>query len=69
MDIAKEIKKMLIDEDITQNDLAERIETSQQNLNAKLKRNNFSIKEMQQIADALGYELRIEFIKNKANID
>lgn len=63
MGIRKEIKKILIEEDLTQGDLAERIGTSQQNFNAKLKRDNFSNKEMQEIADALGYELKIEFIK------
>lgn len=63
MAISKQIKKILIDEDLTQGDLAEKIGTSQQNFNAKLKRDNFSNKEMQEIADALGYELKIEFIK------
>lgn len=65
MGISKEIKKILIDEDLTQADLAEKVGTSQQNMNAKLKRDNFSNKEMQEIADALGYELRIEFIKKE----
>lgn len=63
MGVSKEIKKILIDEDLTQADLAEKIGTSQQNMNAKLRRDNFSNKEMQEIADALGYELKIEFIK------
>lgn len=63
MGISKEIKKILIDEDLTQGDLAEKIGTSQQNFNAKLKRDNFSNKEMQEMADALGYELKIQFIK------
>lgn len=63
MGISKEIKKILIDEDLTQAELAEKIGTSQQNMNAKLKRDNFSNKEMQEIAEALGYELKIEFIK------
>lgn len=63
MGISKEIKKILIDEDLNQADLAERLNTSQQNMNAKLKRDNFSNKEMQEIAEALGYELKIEFIK------
>lgn len=63
MGISKEIKKILIDEDLTQAELAEKIGTSQQNMNAKLKRDNFSNKEMQEIAEALGYELKIEFVK------
>lgn len=63
MGISKEIKKILIDEELTQSQLAEKLGTSQQNMNAKLKRDNFSNKEMQEIADALGYDLKIEFIK------
>ena len=63
MGISKEIKKILIDEELTQSQLAEKLGTSQQNMNAKLKRDNFSNKEMQEIADVLGYDLKIEFIK------
>lgn len=64
MDIAKEIKKIIIDEDITMSALAFKLGTSQQNLSAKLKRNNFSVNEMKDIAKALGYELDIKFIKH-----
>lgn len=63
MDIAKKIKIMLVQEDKTLSQLAETLNTSQQNLSAKLKRNNFSINEMLDIANALGYELNIEFTK------
>ena len=65
MGISKEIKKILIDEDLNQADLAEKLKTSQQNMNAKLKRDNFSNKEMIEIAEALGYELKIESIKKE----
>lgn len=63
MDIAKEIKKIIIDEDITLSALACKLGTSQQNLSAKLKRNNLSVNEMKAIAKVLGYELDIKFIK------
>ena len=62
MDISKMIKKILIDEDMNMSQLADKLDTSQQNLSAKLKRNNPSLKEMQEIAEALAYELKIEFI-------
>lgn len=65
MDIAKKIRIMLAEEDKKLVDLAELLETSQQNLGAKMKRNNFSVNEMVEIAEVLGYELRIEFIKNE----
>lgn len=63
MDIAKKIKKIMIDEDINISKLAEKIGTSQQNLSAKLKRNNPNIKDLEEIAESLGYELKIEFVK------
>nr|WP_304358602.1 helix-turn-helix domain-containing protein [Clostridium paraputrificum] len=46
-------------------DLADRLNTSQQNISAKLKRNNFSVKEMEQIAEVLGYNLEITFTKKE----
>lgn len=63
LDVSKMIKKILIDEELSQSELADKIGTSQGNLANKLKRNNFSTKEMLEIAGALGYELKIEFIK------
>jgi len=62
MDFSKMIKKILIDKDMNMGQLADKLDTSQQNLSAKLKRNNPSLKEMQEIAEALAYELKIEFI-------
>lgn len=40
---------------------AELLGTSKQNLSNKLKRNNFSIKEAQEFADALGFDMEIVF--------
>lgn len=63
MDITKEIKKMLIDVEMTQAELADKLDTSQGNLANKLKRNNFSTNELLKIADVLGYELNIGFTR------
>ena len=63
VDVEKEIRKLLIEEDKTLSWLAESLKTSQSNLSKKLKRNNFCTKDMEEIAEALGYELKIEFIK------
>jgi transcriptional regulator with XRE-family HTH domain len=63
LDITKEIKKILIDEDLTQAQLAEKINTSQGNLANKMKRNNFTTKDLLEISEVLGYELKIEFVK------
>ena len=63
MNIEKEIRKILLDEDIEIKELASRLNTSQQNISAKLKRNNFTVKDVEKILNVLGYELKIEFIK------
>ena len=63
MDIIKEIKKIMIDEDINISDLAEKLNTSQPNLSKKFKRNNPTVKDLEDIADALNRELEIKFIK------
>ena len=63
MNIEKEIKKILLDEDIEIKELARRLNTSQQNISAKLKRNNFTTKDIEKILNVLGYELKIEFTK------
>ena len=63
MNIEKEIRKILLDEDIEIKELARRLNTSQQNISAKLKRNNITTKDTEKILNVLGYELKIEFIK------
>ena len=65
MDVAKKIRIMLVEENLKIIDLADRLNTSQLNISAKLKRNNFSVKEMEQIAEVLGYNLEITFTKKK----
>ena len=61
MDIEKEIKKILIDNDMSVTSLAESLGTSRQNLNNKLKRKDMKLSDLNDILDKLGY--RIEFIK------
>lgn len=63
MDIAKEIRKIMIDEDITLTSLAEKLNVTQQNMSAKFKKNDFRISELNSIAEAIGYEVNISFIK------
>lgn len=65
VDINKKIKDLLYDEGLQQKDLARKLNTTQPNLSSKLKRNNLSIKEMEDIATALGYQLKIDFIKKE----
>ena len=63
IDVTKEIKKMMLDRDMTQSELAEKLGISQSNLAQKLKRNNFTINDMKSIGKALRYRLDINFIK------
>ncbi len=57
---AKLLRIKLVENDLTAKELAAKIGTSQQNLSAKMKRDNFSEKEMLQIADALNMQLILE---------
>ena len=56
----KIIKHSLVEKDLKVSDLARLLDTSYQNLDQKLKRDNFSEKEMLQIADALGLKLVLD---------
>lgn len=58
----KKIKSMLIYKDLTITDLAGKLNKSPQNLSNLLKKDNFREKELEQIADALNCDLKIEFI-------
>ena len=61
---AKLIKHQLIEKDLKISDLARLLNTSYQNLDQKMKRDNFSEKEMSQIADVLNLDLKI-LLENK----
>lgn len=60
---SKIVKHSLIDKDMKVSDLARLLNTSYQNLDQKLKRDNFSEKEMRQIAAALNMSLLLD-LKN-----
>ena len=59
MDIEKEIKKILIDKDMTVSDLAEELGTSKQNLNIKLKRKDMMLSYFNKILNVLGFKIAI----------
>lgn len=61
---AKLIKHQLVEKDLKIADLARLLNTSYQNLDQKMKRDNFSEKEMFQIADVLNLDLKI-LLENK----
>lgn len=60
--MAKKIRVLLLETGITQKELASRINSSPTNLSGKLSRDNFSEKELQDIAAACGAEFEGNFI-------
>ena len=63
MDTAKEIRILLAQENLKASDLARLLNTSHQNLNNILRRNNPSIKVIEDMASALGYDTTITFTR------
>jgi len=55
----KIIKHQLVEKNLKVSDLARLLNTSYQNIDQKMKRDNFSEKEMLQIANVLNLELKI----------
>jgi DNA-binding Xre family transcriptional regulator len=60
--MAKEIQKILIEKSMKKGELAERCGWGRNNFYNKLKRDDFSESELRNMAEALGCELKIEFI-------
>ena len=59
--VSKALKKLMIDKEVTQVEVAARLEKEKQNLNNKLRNNNFRISEIEEIADILGYDIKLQF--------
>lgn len=67
MSMSKKIKILLLERNVTQIELAERLGTSQGNLSNKLRRDNFSEKELDEIGTALNATFEGRFILNDTN--
>lgn len=63
--LAKELKKVMIEENITQKALAERLGMIPQTLNTLFNKKHFNLEDAERVADALGYDIKVEFIKRK----
>lgn len=61
MAMAEKVRILLVKRKITVTDLAKRLGMSQSNLSNKLSRDNFSEKELLEIAEALNCDLDIRF--------
>jgi IS30 family transposase len=66
MGLTEKIRIMLVKQgNISEAELARRLGQTPQNFHHKMKRDNFSEKELREIADALDCGLKINFIMNK----
>jgi len=66
--MSEKIKILLIKENTSVKELAERLNTTPQNLTNKFKRDNFSEKELLAIAEALNVEYVANFITSKGEL-
>ena len=63
MSMAEKIRIMRVKRsNLTERELAARMGDTPQNLNNKMKRDDFKISDLEKIADALGYKLDVRFI-------
>ena len=62
MNVTEQIKVLCVRCKVSEAELARRLGKSPQSFNAKMKRESFSIKEMEAIADALGVNYKSVFI-------
>lgn len=63
--IVKEFKKVLIDNGIKQQYIANTLGISKQSLNLKLNKKHVSFDDMQELLDCIGYELHVEFVPSE----
>lgn len=62
MTISEQIKVLCVRNNISVSELARRIGTSPQNFNAKLKRETFTISDLEQIASVIGCSFERKFV-------
>ena len=63
MSMAEKIRIMRVKKgNLSERELAARIGDTPQNLNNKMKRDDFRLSEMEKIAAALGYKMEIRFV-------
>lgn len=62
MSYSKKLRKLMIDLEVNQSELAKRTNQSQQNLSNKMILDNFTIKEYEKLINALGCQLEINIV-------
>ena len=63
--LVKELKKLMAEEKITQQDIATALGITRQSVRGLLMKKNFSFKDVQKILDLMNYSLEIDFRKNE----
>ncbi len=61
MNITKKIKLLLVENEMTATQLAEKIGTTQSNLSKKMKNESYTVSDLEKIAEELNMELIIDF--------
>lgn len=61
--VSEKIRLLCKREEITLSELSKRTNQTIQNLINKLRKDNFTIHQLEDISNALGYELQIDFVK------
>ncbi|WP_294143836.1 helix-turn-helix transcriptional regulator [uncultured Clostridium sp.] len=64
MNISEQIKVLCVRSNISVSELARRVGTSPQNFNAKLKRESFTISDLEHIAEATDSSFERKFVLN-----
>ena len=62
MSFSKKLRKLMIDLEVNQSELAKRTNQSQQNLSNKMILDNFTIKEYEKLINALGCKLEVNIV-------
>ena len=60
--IVKEFKKLLIDNGIKQQFIADKLEISKQSLNLLMNKKHITFDDMKKMLDCIGYELYFDFV-------
>ena len=60
--LKKELKKIVIDSGLTQKEVAERMECKPQQYTNIVNKENLAFRDVKRIANAIGLELRVEFV-------
>ena len=63
--IVIEIKKLMLEKQISQREIAERLNIKPQGLTKLLNKKNFGFEDAQKILSAMGYDLIVDFLPSK----